>query len=67
MKKLLFILMVGSLLAKNDKLILKNGESYNVKYYKILTDGEEPTFARVTIYNNNHSMEERILKEQFTQ
>ena len=57
MKKLILIaLLVGSLFAQNDKLILKNGESYNVKYYKILTDGEQPTLARITIYNNNGSI-----------
>ena len=36
---IILLLIVGCVYAQNDKLILKNGESYNVKYGKILEDG----------------------------
>ena len=39
MKKILLLLMIGSLFAQNDTLILKNGDTLNTKYIKTTSRG----------------------------
>ena len=40
--------MLGSLFAQNDKLLLKNGKYYNVKYQNIFSDGR----VQIQIFDN---------------